>query len=138
VNSGHLVPDQRAERFLGLAGAHIVATDALLTTRDNLADVIDAKAMMCVHGNAGLSKTLSVDASLRELAPEAMLRIQFRARPTARDIRHVCSTPLPSAATRRASRSSVRHAGHRTGAGGEAGRRDSRSVQGLVFQPAPS
>jgi hypothetical protein len=42
-----------------------VATEALLTTRDNLADVVEARAMMCVHGDAGLGKTLSVNASLR-------------------------------------------------------------------------
>ena len=80
--------DARPEHFLGLPGAHIVATDTLLTTRDNLADVIDSKAMMCVHGDAGLGKTLSVNASLRDLAPEAVCRVQFRARPTPRDIRH--------------------------------------------------
>ncbi|RRQ26221.1 ATP-binding protein [Rhodococcus sp. Eu-32] len=76
------------DHFLGLPGAHIVATDALLLTRDNLADVIDAKAMMCVHGDAGVGKTLSVNASLRELAAGTVCRVQFRARPTPRDIRH--------------------------------------------------
>ncbi|MGW5922283.1 AAA family ATPase [Nocardia fluminea] len=80
--------DARADHFLGLAGAQIVATDALLLTQDNLADVIAAKAMMCVHGDAGLGKTLSVNASLRALAPGMVCRVQFRARPTARDIRH--------------------------------------------------
>lgn len=80
--------DEQADHFLGLPDAHIVATDALLLTRDNLADVIEAKAMMCVHGDAGVGKTLSVNASLRELAPDLVCRIQFRARPTPRDIRH--------------------------------------------------
>src|SRR6266550_345318 len=45
--------------------------------------------MMCVHGDAGLGKTLSVNASLRALAPADVCRVQFRARPTPRDIRHV-------------------------------------------------
>lgn len=81
--------DGRADHYLGLAGANIVATQSLLTTRDNLADVVAAKAMMCVHGDAGLGKTLSVNASLRTLAPEDVYRVQFRARPTPRDIRHV-------------------------------------------------
>ena len=76
------------DHFLGLAGAHIVATPALLLMKDNLADVIEAKAMMCVHGDAGLGKTLSVNATLRELAPDMVCRVQFRARPTPRDIRH--------------------------------------------------
>ena len=47
---------------------------------------------MCIHGDAGLGKTLSVNASLRALAPDDVCRVQFRARPTPRDIRHVCST----------------------------------------------
>ncbi|GIJ64740.1 AAA family ATPase [Virgisporangium aurantiacum] len=81
--------DERDDHYLGLAGAHVVATEALLTLRDNLADVLDARAMMCVHGDAGLGKTLSVNAALRALAPADVCRVQFRARPTPRDIRHV-------------------------------------------------
>ena len=81
--------DEQADHYLGLAGAHVVATDALMMVRDNLADVVAAKAMMCVHGDAGLGKTLSVNASLRALAPADVCRVQFRARPTPRDIRHV-------------------------------------------------
>jgi hypothetical protein len=77
------------DHYLGLAGANVVATESLLALRDNLADVVDAKAMMCVHGDAGLGKTLSVNASLRALAPADVCRVQFRARPTPRDIRHV-------------------------------------------------
>lgn len=57
--------------------------------RDNLGDVVAARAMMCVHGQAGLGKTLSVNAALRALAPTEVCRVQFRARPTPRDIRHV-------------------------------------------------
>lgn len=81
--------EARSDHYLGLAGAQIVATDALVAMHDNLAEVIDAKAMMCVHGAAGLGKTLSVQASLRELAPQSTYRVQFRARPTPRDVRHV-------------------------------------------------
>ena len=85
-----VVERSREDHYLGLAGARIVATDALVATHDNLADVIAAKAMMCVHGDAGLGKTLSVNASLRtRLVPEAICWVQFRARPTPRDIRHV-------------------------------------------------
>ncbi|WP_211363526.1 ATP-binding protein [Saccharothrix saharensis] len=82
------IAEDRADHYLGLPGAHIVATDALLTVRDNLADVLAAEAMMYVHGDAGLGKTLSVNASLRELADGTVCRVQFRARPTPRDIRH--------------------------------------------------
>ena len=53
----------------------MVATEALLVLRDNLADVVAAKAMMCVHGDAGLGKTLSVNASLRALAPADVCRV---------------------------------------------------------------
>jgi hypothetical protein len=81
--------DERGDHYLRLAAANIVATEALLTTRDNLFDVLAPKAMMCVHGEAGLGKTLSVNASLRTLAAEDVYRVQFRARPTPRDIRCV-------------------------------------------------
>ncbi len=77
MTSAWLAADERDDHYLGLEGVNIVATDALLATRDNLADVIAAKAMMCVHGAAGLGKTLSVHASLRALAPEDVLRVQF-------------------------------------------------------------
>ncbi|MEU4472385.1 ATP-binding protein [Micromonospora sp. NPDC023888] len=87
--TGWLDVDERDDHYLGLAGANISATEALLSTRDNLADVVEARAMMCVHGDAGLGKTLSVNASLRTLAAEDVYRVQFRARPTPRDIRHV-------------------------------------------------
>lgn len=83
------VGEERADHFLGLPGANIVATEALLLTQDNLSEVIEAKAMMCVHGDAGLGKTLSVNAPLRQLAPGTVCRVQFRSRPTARDILHV-------------------------------------------------
>jgi len=81
--------DERDDHYLGLPGAKVVATEALMMVQDNLADVVAAKAMMCVHGDAGLGKTLSVNASLRALAPADVCRVQFRARPTPRDIRHV-------------------------------------------------
>jgi hypothetical protein len=87
--SGDACGDQ-ADHYLGLAGAHVVATAALLELRDNLADVMDAKAMMCVHGDAEVGKTLSVNAALRALGtPEQVCRVQFRARPTPRYIRHL-------------------------------------------------
>ena len=74
--------DEQDDHYLGLAGANVVATEALLMLQDNLADVVAARAMMCVHGDAGLGKTLSVNASLRALAPADTCRVQFRARPT--------------------------------------------------------
>ncbi len=98
-NPGPDVDGAQADHFLGLPGAHIVATDALMLTRDNIADVIEAKAMMCVHGDAGVGKTLSVNASLRDLAADTVCRVQFRARLTPRDIRHTLFDALGVAGT---------------------------------------
>ena len=81
--------DKRDDHYLGLPGANVVAAEALLALLDSLADVVAGRAMMCVHGNARRGKTLSVNASLRALAPADTCRVQFRARPTPRDIRHV-------------------------------------------------
>ena len=86
--------DERDDHYLGLTGANVVATESLLMLQDNLVDVMAAKAMMCVHGDAGLGKTLSVNTSLRALAPADVCRVQFRARPTPRDIRHVLFAAL--------------------------------------------
>ncbi|GAA2475578.1 hypothetical protein [Winogradskya humida] len=47
--TGWLDVDERDDHYLRLGGANIVATEALLTTRDNLADVVEAWAMMCVR-----------------------------------------------------------------------------------------
>ena len=91
--------DERDDHYLGLAGASVVATDALLVLQDNLVDVVAARAMMCVHGDAGLGKTLSVNTSLRALAPADVCRVQFRARPTPRDIRHVLFEALGASGT---------------------------------------
>ncbi|WP_436763161.1 AAA family ATPase [Streptosporangium sp. V21-05] len=82
------------DHFLRLKGASVVVTDALQLIQDNVEIAIDERAMMCVHGDAGLGKTLSVNASLRELAPEETVRIQFRSHPYPRDIRHVLFAAL--------------------------------------------
>ncbi|WP_234384928.1 ATP-binding protein [Streptomyces sp. MMG1121] len=71
-----------------LPGAQIVSTRALLTARENVRAAIEAKAMICIYGQAGHGKSFAVNASLRELAPKLTRRIQFRARPSTRDLRH--------------------------------------------------
>jgi hypothetical protein len=71
-----------------LPGAQIVSTRALLTVRENIRAAIEAKAMICVYGQAGNGKSFAVNACLRELAPTLTRRIQFRARPSTRDLRH--------------------------------------------------
>ncbi|WP_329375317.1 AAA family ATPase [Streptomyces sp. NBC_01483] len=51
--------------------------------------------MMCVHGGAGFGKTLAVTTCLRELETDDDIhRITFRARPTARAVRHELFTAL--------------------------------------------
>ncbi|MFD4577932.1 AAA family ATPase [Streptomyces sp. NPDC058417] len=83
------LPPARGDQYLSLPGAHIVSTAALVRARQNLADTIEARAMTCVYGDAGFGKTLAVNTCLRELEPgEEVRRITFRARPTARAVRH--------------------------------------------------
>jgi energy-coupling factor transporter ATP-binding protein EcfA2 len=83
-----LLPDESEDHFLGLEQAQLVGTDTLLTTRDNIEAVIEAKAMMCVYGPAGSGKTMSVNSALRHLAPDITHRLELRAGPAPRDIRH--------------------------------------------------
>ncbi|AKA01194.1 hypothetical protein SAZ_42390 [Streptomyces noursei ZPM] len=73
--------------YLNLADACIVATEALLEASENIADTIEARAMSCIYGDAGLGKTFSVLAALKEVAADRVLLLQFRSRPTPRDIR---------------------------------------------------
>lgn len=73
--------------YLDLPDARIVATEALLEAGENIADTIDARAMSCIYGDAGLGKTFSVHAALKEVAADLVLLLQFRSRPTPRDIR---------------------------------------------------
>jgi hypothetical protein len=82
-------------QYVDLPDASVVTTRALLTARENLADTIAARAMMCIHGGAGFGKTLAVNACLRELEPhEDVRRVTFRARPTARAVRYELFTAL--------------------------------------------
>ena len=84
-------------QYVGLPDASIVTTRALLTARENIADTVAARAMMCIHGNAGFGKTLAVNTCLRELeetAREEVCRVTFRARPTARAVRYELFTAL--------------------------------------------
>ncbi len=78
-------------QYVDLPDAQVVTTRALLTARENIADTVAARAMMCIHGGAGFGKTLAVNTCLRELeetAGEEVCRVTFRARPTARAVRY--------------------------------------------------
>ncbi|MFF3129926.1 AAA family ATPase [Streptomyces sp. NPDC057908] len=81
------LPPPRKDHYLSLPDANVMGTAAMKETLANLGEVIDARGMMCLYGPAGLGKTMSVNASLRELAPRATRRIEFRGRPTVLDIR---------------------------------------------------
>ncbi|MFI6511926.1 AAA family ATPase [Streptosporangium sp. NPDC050855] len=90
MNAGFLSPlDEAHDHYLRLKGASVVVTEALQRIQDNVEIAIEERAMMCVHGDSGLGKTLSVNASLRELVPDDTVRIQFRSHPYPRDIRNV-------------------------------------------------
>ncbi|MFE5586387.1 AAA family ATPase [Kitasatospora sp. NPDC056531] len=82
------LPAERDDHYMRLDGAHIVGTKALLRVKENIRSAIDTKAMICVYGEAGRGKSLAVNTSLRLLAPTITHRIQFRARPSTRDLRH--------------------------------------------------
>lgn len=78
-----------AYQYVDLPDASVVTTRALLTARENINDTVAARAMMCIHGGAGFGKTLAVNMCLRGLEPhEDVRKITFRARPTARAVRH--------------------------------------------------
>ncbi|MDF4248775.1 ATP-binding protein [Streptomyces sp. WMMB303] len=85
------LPPRETDHYTQLPDAAVVTTRALLAARENIADTIEARAMMCLHGPAGVGKTLAANVCLRELQAaqgEEVCRITFRARPTARAVRH--------------------------------------------------
>jgi hypothetical protein len=89
------LPPTPTDQYISLPEARLVTTRVLLTARENLADTIDARAMMCVHGGAGFGKTMAVTGCLRELEPEEDIRrITFHARATTRAVRHELFTAL--------------------------------------------
>ncbi len=81
------LPREREDHFMRLPGAQVVSTRALLMVRENIRAAIEARAMICIYGQAGRGKSLAANTSLRELAPKLTRRIQFRARPSTRDLR---------------------------------------------------
>ncbi|MFF7656476.1 AAA family ATPase [Streptomyces sp. NPDC007983] len=81
------LPAEDADHFHRL-DAHLVATEPLMTTLENVEATLEAKAMMCAFGPAGYGKTMSVNSALRKLAPEHTYRLELRSGPTPRDIRH--------------------------------------------------
>lgn len=73
--------------------AHLVATDTLMATLDNIQATIDAKGMMVAHGAAGYGKTMSVNSALRQVAPNITYRLELRSGPTPATSATDCSAP---------------------------------------------
>ncbi|WP_053763691.1 ATP-binding protein [Streptomyces sp. AS58] len=91
------LPPAEGDHYLyrKLPDAQVVATKALLRARENIADTVEARAMMCVYGAAGCGKTLAVNRGLRQLEPaEEVRQITFRDRTTARAVRFEIFTAL--------------------------------------------
>jgi type II secretory pathway predicted ATPase ExeA len=73
--------------FLELSGAAIVATEQVLDAKAMIADAFDARAMAAVHGGAGTGKSFAVAQAVVDLPPRDWVSMDFRARPTIRDVR---------------------------------------------------
>jgi len=66
------------DHYLGLTGARLMPTTASRLTQQHLKSAIKAKAMLCIHGDVGLGKTLAVNTNLRDLAPDKTLWLECR------------------------------------------------------------
>ncbi|BET45207.1 MULTISPECIES: hypothetical protein [Actinomycetes] len=90
-------------QYVDLPDASVVTTRALLAARENIADRVAARAMMCIHGGAGFGKILAVNTCLRALEPgEDVRKITFRAGPRPVRCATNCSPRSTWPATRRA------------------------------------
>ncbi|MEV4752650.1 ATP-binding protein [Streptosporangium sp. NPDC049248] len=98
--SASFLGKSKDNHYFTLPDASIVATDSLRITRENLEEVIAAKAMVCIYDDSGLEKILSVNASPRGITPQQFHRIPFHGRPTPRYIRSVLFDALAIAGRR--------------------------------------
>ncbi|MGH7746535.1 MAG: AAA family ATPase, partial [Candidatus Dormibacteria bacterium] len=73
--------------FLNLEGAAVVATEQLLDAREMIGDAVQARAMAAIHGAAGTGKSFAVDQTLIDMPARDRVSVDFRARPTLRDVR---------------------------------------------------
>jgi DNA transposition AAA+ family ATPase len=74
--------------FLDLEGARAVATEQLLDARSLIQEIFVARAMAAVHGDAGTGKSFAVEQTLMDIPPRDWAWMDFRCRPTLRDVRH--------------------------------------------------
>jgi type II secretory pathway predicted ATPase ExeA len=70
-----------ARHHLGLVGARVVQTPALLLSRRAIRDILSARALGVLHGPAGSGKTFAACLMLDELQV-AQAWVQFPSRPT--------------------------------------------------------
>ena len=76
-----------SRHFLNLDGAATIATQQLLDARELVAATTEARAMAAIYGSAGTGKTFTVNEIVRDLPSESWVHLDFRCRPTLRDIR---------------------------------------------------
>ncbi|MER7805107.1 ATP-binding protein [Streptomyces parvulus] len=60
-----------------LAGARLCPTEASRLNAENIRTILDAEAMMCVHGGVGLGKSLATERNLYDLAPDTSLYARY-------------------------------------------------------------
>ncbi|WP_405593923.1 ATP-binding protein [Streptomyces sp. NBC_01410] len=78
------------------AHARLVSTRALRTAQTAIADAVERRCMTCLHGDAGVGKTLSATSTLRTTAREQMIWPRFPVpRPTPRNLRQELFRALP-------------------------------------------
>ena len=80
--------------FLKLEEAAVVATEQLLDAGAMIDEVIAAKAMAAIHGEAGTGKTFAVEQTVVDLPRWSWISMDFRCRPTLRDVRHTLHRAL--------------------------------------------
>ncbi|MFF1695593.1 AAA family ATPase [Streptomyces sp. NPDC058257] len=88
------LPPASTDQYTALPDARLVTTPALLTARKNLTDTINARAMMCLHGDAGFGKTVAATSCLHELeASEDIRRITFHTRAVRHELHAALQLP---------------------------------------------
>lgn len=76
-----------SRHFLDLDGAATVATQQLLDARELIAAATEAQAMAAIYGAAGTGKTFAVHETVSDMPAQSWVHLDFRCRPTLRDIR---------------------------------------------------
>ncbi|MGW2426302.1 hypothetical protein ACWC0C_45165 [Streptomyces sp. NPDC001709] len=96
------LPPRQTDHYAQLPDAAVVTTRSLLTARENNADTIEARAMMCLHGPAGVGKTLAVNVCLHELEctrSEEVCRITSEPAPRPRSAQRALRRARPARRT---------------------------------------